>query len=250
MVQLIEIVREIGSGLHGIHTKGYAHNDIKAENIVMYRRNPDVENATEPEYIAKIIDFEFASHPDLDFPEGLNNVAGTRAYYSPEKSSNVNQFDRQLDDMWALGVTIHLAQFGCFPNGTGAALPILTQDFKAPEDTDANVAHLLENLLKINPEERWKASQVVQYAELAQLGNTIINPVNEYAPFGLNFAPHPVAPPAMSRYLKSTSVLSNSPVTSPMVKNVDSPTRSSMREFYDSICNAPTHISGVRVLGF
>jgi serine/threonine protein kinase len=95
-------------------------------------------------------------------------VAGTRAYFSPERDLEDSDYDRQAADMWALGVTLHLATFGCFPNGTGEALPVLHSDFQAPEGTDPAVASLLENLMKAVPSERWKPQEVMQHAYLAK----------------------------------------------------------------------------------
>ena len=92
----------------------------------------------------------------------------------------------KADDVWALGITLHLAAFSCFPNGTFEAqylhnmnfesntsnqilciltggkvritlsfvccqaLPILLRDFVAPEGTDPQLAAVLEGLMKVH----------------------------------------------------------------------------------------------------
>lgn len=109
----------------------------------------------------KIIDFEHASHAT----EENTTTWGTTAYMSPEKFKKVAGFDGQAADMYAFGVTLHLAALSCFPNGTVDALPILESDWDstgvAAASLHPDVAEILGGLLKADPTERWTAQMVV-----------------------------------------------------------------------------------------
>jgi len=250
---LLGIAKEACAGLDVVHSKGYAHNDIKAENIVLV----DGEFDGEPRR-AVLIDFEFASHRDVDVPpEGCNAIAGTRAYFSPERVEHEllaeqgleHDYDRQAADMWAMGITLHLAAFGAFPNCTTE--PDMLEDFVAPAGTSATVASLLENLLKLSPGERWSPSRVRMHIELhsvldavagletsfhtAQergLGKSFSSPDLCYGAYAF-----PSGPPnnLVAQHLLHTSSLSESPVGSPLCgggSGLSSPTRQSLRELY------------------
>jgi len=141
-----EIARQLSNALSFIHRKGYSHNDIKCENIVMVESTP------------KFIDFEHATHVTAE----RNTTWGTKAYMSPEKFNNVADFDTQAADMYALGVTLHLAALSCFPNGTVDALPVLQSDWDSQGcDLDPDLVQILDGLLKADPAERWTADQLV-----------------------------------------------------------------------------------------
>jgi len=156
--EVLEIANGLASGLAVVHDQGYAHNDLKMENVVMCK-------ASDGKLVPKLIDFEFAHHVDHPPPEGEDKVAGTRAYFSPEKWLHVPDYNRQADDMWALGVTMHLAAFGCYPNGTIEALPTLLKDYEAPSYTNEKLAALLEGLMKVCPTERWTAVDVKKHLD-------------------------------------------------------------------------------------
>jgi len=165
VAEVLSIAHGMSDAVSHLHRRRYAHNDIKAENIVMCHR-PFEDNEWRP----KLIDFEFAHLVSEKPPEGEGMVAGTGAYYSPEKEADAQDpsftsdaYCRQAADCWALGVTLHLAAFGRFPNGTGNPEPILEADFKAPEGTDPHVATLLEGLLTVDVSDRWTAKEAHAY---------------------------------------------------------------------------------------
>jgi len=173
--EVLSTAHNISGAMSHLHRVGYCHNDIKAENIVMCH-TPYEAN----EWLPKLIDFEFAHRTQDLPPEGRAKIAGTDAYFSPEKYADAigkapqafqtqdgesippndpADYCRQAADCWALGTTLHLSAFGCFPNGTGDPLPILAEDFKSSPGTDPDLATLLENLLTVDPAMRWDADQ-------------------------------------------------------------------------------------------
>lgn len=150
--EVLRIAMHIGNALAHIHNKGFSHNDIKVENIVLVM-------STDKTYIPKIIDFEFAHRKGAVPPNGSDTIAGTQAYNSPEKGAAVVGHCRQKADMWSLGITLYLASVGCFPNGTSEALPILENDFLSTR-AESKLSVLLEGLLTVDPEVRWSASDI------------------------------------------------------------------------------------------
>jgi len=175
--ELHHIAEEACLALAHVHSKGYAHNDIKVENVVLC---PSTENGVP--FVPKLIDFEFAHKLDEAPPEGDEKVAGTRAYFSPEKERDDPSYCRQAADMWALGVTLHLASYGCFPNGSGQPLPILSSDFKYPrgvltEDagTVATLGSLMEGLLKQDPSLRMTAEQACLHLNSASVKDSTVD---------------------------------------------------------------------------
>lgn len=152
--EVLRIAHDIGSALGHMHELGYAHNDMKVENVVMCRTDDD-------DLVPKIIDMEFASKEGRIPPEGEHAVVVTDAYFSPEREAEISGLDRKAADMWALGVTLHLAAFGCFPNGTIEPLPICQTDYRAPEGVDPVLGVVLECLMKVSPTDRMTAGEVV-----------------------------------------------------------------------------------------
>lgn len=158
--EVFGIALAMTGALKHVHEHGYVHNDLKAENVVM------VSSSEDGVYVPKLIDFEFSHHVEMPPPEGDHQVAGTTAYFSPEKYQEAEgigespvSYCRKAADMWSLGVTLHLAVFGRFPNGTGDPLPVLEEDFVAsPSNVAPVLNNILEGLLKVDPRERWTAA--------------------------------------------------------------------------------------------
>lgn len=167
--EVLEVARGVAAGLEFVHNCGYGHNDIKPENIVLFRHSDGSGKV-----IPKIIDFEHAERIDATgVPAmGTEMMAGTRAFFSPERFfeddeeiSGEPEFDRRASDMWSLGVVVHLAAFGVYPNGTTDPRPLLTEDYSAPVGFDPHLGTLLQNMLKADPEERWSAVQARKHID-------------------------------------------------------------------------------------
>jgi len=164
--EVLDIALGVSSAMAFMHGKNYVHNDVKLENVVMVQRAEGL--------VPKLIDFEFANRVEADGqpPHGEEKMAGTRAYFSPERFYEDEEelcgdehYDRRAADVWALGVTLHLAAFRQYPNGTSQSMPLLQGDYIAPEGTDAALAHILEHMLKACPTERWTVAEVSEFLE-------------------------------------------------------------------------------------
>jgi serine/threonine protein kinase len=91
---ILTIIKQLFIGINYIHSMGYAHRDIKPDNIMINPETLDI----------KIIDFEFVSNICEDNP-------GTHGYEPPETHNSSINGDRlklaQAQDIWGLGITIY-----------------------------------------------------------------------------------------------------------------------------------------------
>lgn len=151
--KLIRIAREVCAGLVEAHSKGIAHRDLKAENIVIT-----------PTGQAKILDFGLAKklwEPELNTALSVPGaVLGTFRSMSPEQAQG-----REVDhrtDLFSFGVLLYEAATGKSPfhGGSGLALlaKVITQrqvpaKSLVPELGD-ELSDLIDRLLEKLPEKR------------------------------------------------------------------------------------------------
>ena len=85
-----------------MHSKGYAHRDLKLDNILMEAGQKQV----------KIIDFGFSLK--VGQTEKLTVYCGTPHYMDPDLARKVpcNAF---AADIWACGVILYIIMTGCLP---------------------------------------------------------------------------------------------------------------------------------------
>ena len=84
-----------------MHEQGYAHRDIKLENILM-------DGDGNP----KLIDFGFSTY--LRKNKKVRIFCGTPSYMSPQIIKRV-PYSGEAADMWALGVVLFVLLSGSFP---------------------------------------------------------------------------------------------------------------------------------------
>lgn len=111
---------DVVEGVAHMHNKGYVHRDIKADNILLRRDNPKIN-----ELVAKVTDFGF-SHYSLNSKKEVilvNNYLGTIEYSSPEnaicKIDEGNPFDPFKSDVYSLGILLYVMATLKFPFTTG-----------------------------------------------------------------------------------------------------------------------------------
>lgn len=90
------------SGVLGIHEKGFAHRDLKVENIVFDPKSG----------ILKIIDFGFSLEVKED--ERVKYMCGTPTYLCPDQTK-LGMYLPIAADIWACGVIFYHFLTGEFP---------------------------------------------------------------------------------------------------------------------------------------
>ena len=93
MNQAVTWFCQVASGIEYIHSKSYAHRDIKPDNIFV-----------SAEDVAKLADFGFVTRIRNETGQVLSTTAcGSAEYMSPEIYSG--KYDASQADVWALGIT-------------------------------------------------------------------------------------------------------------------------------------------------
>lgn len=95
--EIIDIIQQVKSGLDYIHSNGWVHRDIKADNILVLE--------SEIGYKAKIIDIENMGH--IGFIQ--KQIVGTPEFIPPEMSFKTHLHPAQ--DYWAFGCLIYESLF-------------------------------------------------------------------------------------------------------------------------------------------
>jgi serine/threonine protein kinase len=91
--------QQLVSAVSYMHAQGYAHRDIKLENLML-----------DSNYNLKLVDFGFVSSTSL-----LNfDKAGSTTYKAPEIHSKP-YFQGDPADIFAMGITLFVMHFGMFP---------------------------------------------------------------------------------------------------------------------------------------
>mmetsp|Transcript_2687 Transcript_2687/g.5230 ORF Transcript_2687/g.5230 Transcript_2687/m.5230 type:complete len:552 (-) Transcript_2687:197-1852(-) len=112
-----KFLRQFAEGLAYMHAKGYAHADLKPENLMMSSHVKDDDNDDDPH--VKLVDFGF-SVPASTGREGDTThelVFGTVAYLAPEILKNFGrpQQPTKAADMFAVGAIMYTMLTGSHP---------------------------------------------------------------------------------------------------------------------------------------
>ena len=140
--------KEILETIAYLHKNGISHNDIKPDNIGL-----------DSYYHAKILDFGLCS----DQLRTKAHKCGTPFYAAPEIFSNADHDDFKAD-IWSYGVTMHVIVTGQFPF-IADDINSFRRDFKNPNFIQNRctgaLGQLIDMCLKINPNERMTAHQIL-----------------------------------------------------------------------------------------
>lgn len=164
-----KIFQQIVNGVHYCHSKGVAHRDLKAENVLL----DDKGNV-------KISDFGFSSFVGVDSVTGLlYTQCGTPEYCAPEIISSGSQkgYDGMKADTWSIGIILYALLVGRLPflAPTIESLFDLILDENVPTypmHLSAEAKDLLDNLLVKDPKMRYNLTMVKTHPWFRQERNT------------------------------------------------------------------------------
>ncbi|VDN05541.1 unnamed protein product [Thelazia callipaeda] len=152
----------LASALNYLHNLNIVHRDVKPENLLVYSC-PFTRNLQ-----LKLADFGLAVQMS---DERLTVICGTPTYVAPEVLAELG-YDHKVD-LWAAGVILYVLLCGFPPfqsaNGSQEQLfeQILNGRFSFPPPVWENISYsakgLIQGLLQLDVEERFSASQILDY---------------------------------------------------------------------------------------
>ncbi|MBM4354316.1 MAG: hypothetical protein FJ109_11060 [Deltaproteobacteria bacterium] len=144
LAELLELVRQVASGLAHAHGQGVLHLDLKPDNILVAGCPP----------VARIVDFGLARF-SAELRSGRTVLGGTFRYMAPELLREGRQTAGPRSDLYSLGVVLFEALTGCAPYDsvdpadlvrcklTGAVRPLAQLLPGVPPPVDGLAARLL-----------------------------------------------------------------------------------------------------------
>ncbi len=162
------LVRKITSAVAHMHSLDIIHRDLKPENLLLTSKGPDAE--------IKLIDFGLAKVVQRETV--ASSFLGTKGYLAPEMLQR-HSYDKAID-MWALGVIVFVLLCGCLPfdddsskidSETAARKKFALRFPKWAASLSPSAKDLLNNLLEINPKNRYTAHQALAHPWVA--GKTV-----------------------------------------------------------------------------
>jgi serine/threonine protein kinase len=146
------VVREVATALQYLHENKLLHRDIKPENILL---SSTYDSTGFP--VVKVSDFGISKELNGTV---ARTFTGSPIYMAPEITQNEDENEYSFPaDMWALGVSLYVMLFGCFPDldGTMNFVPV----HKGWESLSSDAKELLRGLILPSVEDRLTVDQVL-----------------------------------------------------------------------------------------
>jgi len=166
--ELQEITRQILEGLKIMHAEGFAHRDLKPQNVFVVQK--------QPQWWVKLGDFGLSKQRTDQ--TAFRTQAGTQQYMAPELYHYVPDLDSETSeythaiDLWALGCIVYRIIVGAVPFPSLLTLRNFCRDpSKIPLSIPASMEEAgkcVREFLQPNPRDRPAASVALASTWLSQ----------------------------------------------------------------------------------
>lgn len=217
----LQLIAGVAHALEAIHALHITHRDLKPGNVILAPDGPAV------------IDFGIARAAEATPLTGTDMRIGTPTFMAPEQLRGAAPVTPAID-VFALGLTAHVAATGVHPFGEGPGPAVLYRIDRDEPDLTAcpeEIRPVISRCLAKDPEARPTPAEVVALCRDAggRLGLTEVLPTTGWLPLAFLPAPAPVpapAPPTLPTPLQpSVQPLSSPPIPERTVYDPQSATR-------------------------
>ena len=152
----IDIISSIIYSMNQLHQLGFAHRDIKLENMLF---NSD----TKYTYLIDTV-------MSCKYSDNCPFYGGTTHYASPELLNQIPIIDWRYNDIWGLGIVIYIIMFDLFPWAEADIIkcPIYKKYWENPKyywnnypDLDPKIKKLVSGCLVVNPANRLTTLELI-----------------------------------------------------------------------------------------
>jgi len=166
---VIGIAQQVAGALYYMHQEGWAHRDVKLENIVLeapLSASASVASPAPSSISVKVVDFGYAVRQD---ESGARGSIGTPPYMSPEAFGRNRKYCLAKSDMWSFGVALYVLLCGRYPFMANDETALRKQvcytrprfESSQWEKVSRPMRHLVRDLLRRDPGERPTAREVL-----------------------------------------------------------------------------------------
>lgn len=171
--EIFSFFRDIASGLHHLHTKGYIHRDLKPSNCLIQKDG----NKT------RVLISDFGEVQAAGTIRGSTGATGTISYCGPEvlrkdtKDGSFGQFTTK-SDIFSLGMIVYFMCFGRLPYSNADDIneeredldelraeimkwPGFDDEIRARPDLPEKLYKYLKRLLSVDPNERPSTEEIL-----------------------------------------------------------------------------------------
>lgn len=239
--EIFGFFRDIASGLHHLHTKGYVHRDLKPSNCLLQRDGART----------RVLISDFGEVQEAVAKRASTGATGTIAYCAPEvlckdgQNGKLGEFTTK-SDIFSLGMIVYFMCFGRLPYSNADDIneenedldelraeitkwPGFDDELRSRPDLPEKLYRYLKRLLSVDPNERPSSDEILAGvkggAGLADVASSLVeenssrvsaidSPRHTGSPRPQNRKPQQFRPglSSLSRHMSSDTVRPTSPV--------------------------------------